>query len=256
MRTFKLALLISLLLFMRGAGAFVLSIDGLAVHLVGEISVKDVVELKKHVGRSPVRKIVLYANSRGGDWEAAMDLGRALRASQSAVMVVNDSICMSACVLVLAGATTRIVDESAKVGIHRPYSQSTKPLTFDEAQVRYRLLETKTKQYLKAMNMPDSLWDALVATPPEKVRFLSLTELEAFRLTGKDPALQEVEDAENARKQGLTKEVYFVRKNQVWPKCGSLFPTQEEIDRPGDALALRKLTAYGACELAVLRGER
>ncbi len=256
MRTFKFALLMSLLFFVRGAAAVVFSVDDLVVHMAGEISVKDVVELKKYIGRSPVGYITLNANSRGGDWEAAMELGKVLRASRSAVMVLDGSICMSACVLVLAGATTRIVDERAKVGIHRPYTQSTKPLTFDEAQVRYRILETQTKQYLRAMNMPESLWDALVSTPPENVRFLSLKEMEAFRLTGKDPALQEVEDADNARKYGITKEVYFVRKNQVWPKCGSLFPSQEEIDRPGQALAVRKLTAYNACELAVLRGER
>ncbi len=168
MRTFKLALLISLLLLMRGAGAVVVSTDGLIVHMVGDISVKDVVELKKYIGRSPVGYVMLYANSRGGDWEAAMELGKVLRASRSVVMVLDGSICMSACVLVLAGATTRIVEERAKVGIHRPYTQSTKPITFDEAQVRYRLLETQTKQYLQAMNMPESLWDALVATPPRE----------------------------------------------------------------------------------------
>jgi len=251
----RVAVILGLFLFAQNATAIVVSIDNLAVHLVGEIGSKDVAELKKHIGRSPVGYVMLYVNSRGGNWEAAMALGRLLRASRSAVTVGEGSVCLSSCVILLAGATTRIVDERARVGIHRPFSSSTKPVSFEQAQAQYRRLETQTREYLREMNMPESLWDAVVATPPEQMKILSYKELETFRLAGKDPALQEVEDSDAARKYGITKEVYFVRKNQVWPKCGSLFPTRAEIDG-NQEIAVSKLTAYNKCEHAVLHGEK
>jgi hypothetical protein len=251
----RVAAIFGLFLFAQNATGIVVSVDNLAVHLVGEIGSKDVAELKKHIRRSPVGYVMLYVNSRGGDWEAAMALGRLLRASRSAVTVDEGSVCLSSCVLLLAGAVTRIVDERASVGIHRPFSSSTKSVTFEQAQAQYRQLETQTREYLREMNMPESLWDAVVATPPEKTKILSFKELETFRLSGKDPALQEVEDADAARKYGITKEVYFVRKNQVWPKCGGLFPTRAEIDSKQE-VAVLKLTAYNKCEQAVLRGEK
>lgn len=255
LRFITVAVIFGLVLFAQNAPAIVVSVDNLAVHLVGEIAAKDVVELKKYIGRSPVGYVVLYVNSRGGDWEAAMALGRLLRASRSAVTVDEGSLCLSSCILLLAGATTRIVDERARVGIHRPFSSSTKPVSFEQAQAQYRRLEEQTREYLREMNMPESLWDAVVATSPEKMKILSHKELETFRLSGKDPALQEVEDSDAARKYGITKEVYFERKNQVWPKCGSLFPTRGEIDG-NQELAVSKLTAYNKCEHAVLRGEK
>lgn len=254
-RIIRVAVIFGLFLLAQNASSIVVSVDNLAVHLIGEIGSKDVVELNKHIGRSPVGSVVLYVNSRGGDWEAAMALGKLLRASRSAITVDEGSVCLSSCILLLAGATTRIVDERARVGIHRPFSSSTKPVSFEQAQAQYRRLEAQTREYLREMNMPELLWDAVVATPPEKMQILSHRELETFRLSGKDPALQEVEDADAARKYGITKEVYFERKNQVWTKCGGLFPTRAEIDGNQER-AVSKLTAYSKCEQAVLRGEK
>lgn len=226
-----------------------------AVFLFGRIESKDVTEIAKYISRSPAGVLIVHVDSRGGDWEAAMELGQLLRASQSGVIVAEDAVCFSSCVIILAGATTRIVNDGAKIGIHRPFSTATKPLEFKEAQANYRKLEAKTKSYLHEMNMPESLWDAIVSTPPENIRVLSMKELEAFRLSGLDPVLQEIQDANNARKYGISKEIYFARKNQVWPKCSGFFPTGSEVEANRNKAA-SKLITYWQCERAVLRGEK
>jgi hypothetical protein len=70
-------------------------------------------------------------NSRGGDVAAAMAIGRMLR-KENAWLGVN-GVCISACVLILAGAVDRQIGKSDAVGIHRPYFGTTprRPVTAD-----------------------------------------------------------------------------------------------------------------------------
>jgi hypothetical protein len=70
-------------------------------------------------------------NSRGGDVSAAMTIGRIFRQETSFLQV--DGVCISACVLVLAGAVERFVKTSFMVGIHRPYLAQT---SYTEEQAR------------------------------------------------------------------------------------------------------------------------
>ena len=58
-------------------------------------------------------------NSPGGSVSAAMAIGRRFR-KERAWLGVNGS-CISACVLILAGAVDRQIGKSGVVGIHRPY---------------------------------------------------------------------------------------------------------------------------------------
>lgn len=58
-------------------------------------------------------------DSRGGSVNAAMSIGRILRNEGAGASVNQGSVCLSSCVLILAGGVTRSF--LGKVGIHRPY---------------------------------------------------------------------------------------------------------------------------------------
>lgn len=220
---------------------------GRTIHFLGRITHSDAKEMERLLSGEPrpnALPVIVYVDSPGGNWDAAMQIGKLLRKSFAWVTVDNGEKCLSACVLLLAGAPTRIVFPNARIGIHRPFLGSTELISFEEAQKFYRLLEASARMYLRDMNMPDSLFDAMVRIPPEKMRLLSADEIAQYRLDQNDPALQEVEDADSARRWGLTKMEYLVRKEQVAQRCDPLLPRNNE--RPGKG-SIEKQKAYFAC---------
>ena len=62
---------------------------------------------------------LVHVDSPGGNVQAAFDIGRLLRSVDAPVEIGANQQCVSACVLILAGATHRNI--IGRVGIHRPY---------------------------------------------------------------------------------------------------------------------------------------
>lgn len=139
--------------------------------LTGQISVVEVKQLERLLppGTASERGMarVLSIESPGGDWNAAIAIGRILRRADVAVMVGKQG-CHSACVMVLAGAPRRMI--FGPVGIHRPYPIDVQPRSYSDAQQRYRTMAATAKLYLEEMNLPASLFDAMTSVPPESLR--------------------------------------------------------------------------------------
>jgi hypothetical protein len=78
-------------------------------------------------------------NSQGGDVNAAIAIGRMFRKERAHLQVNENSVCISACVLILAGAVERPV--SGAIGIHRPYLRTTpqQPLTANHCETPAQL---------------------------------------------------------------------------------------------------------------------
>jgi hypothetical protein len=100
----------------------------LVIQINGEITDDTVTGLESTVSR--VRNtaessqytftfLSVELNSPGGSVDAAMKIGRILRKEGPIVDVKKDALCLSACVLTLAGGATRGLDGT--IGIHRPY---------------------------------------------------------------------------------------------------------------------------------------
>jgi hypothetical protein len=215
------------------------------VTMKGAITGDELQTLQREIDpkRSPF--VVVFVESPGGDWNAALTLGRFLRNIGAAVHVTQQG-CYSSCVLLLAAGVRRQV--MGPVGIHRPYSTDLTPQTFSEAQRRYRVLEAATKKYLLEMNLPESLFDAMIRTPPESIRKLTSLELERFGLSQDDPVAQEIDDAEEAREFGLSKEEYLRRKAR-----------RESVCQPQDLGPERikdSVDSYMNCRKAVMQGRR
>lgn len=143
-------------------------------------------------------------DSQGGSVSEAISLGSQIRAVRPwTVKVANNAMCVSSCVLVLAGGTSRLVD--GRVGIHRPYIDNDTAFTPEAQKKHYLEIEQMVKAYLSFVNVPTSLYDVMFRIPPEKIRFLSARELQDFNLNEDDPYFKEARDAKAANNAGLTK---------------------------------------------------
>lgn len=84
----------------------------------------------------------------GGDVVAAMTIGRLLRKERAYVQIDPDAVCLSACVLVLAGAVEREVQ--GKIGIHRPYFEiPADPISTDNIKEAYQNMLQQMRIYLR-----------------------------------------------------------------------------------------------------------
>ncbi len=232
--------------------------NGHFISFVGEITQSDVGALEKLLPKAErydyILPRTLDVDSPGGDWDAAMRIGRLLRRSLAEVSVADDAKCLSACVLLLAGAPTRTLLRRPLIGIHRPYSGSTVPISIEDAQKNYRILEDSTRAYLREMNMSDALFEAMVRIPPEKMRILTNQEISEFRLDQTDPALQEVADTDEAMRWNLTKREYLARKERVSRTCDRLLPFNDPPSAGVKSYG-EKVKSYYACKDAIMSGQ-
>ena len=207
---------------------FLLAIDG----EIDSATVDKVRELFAVRRAHPKANEGISINSLGGNVAAAMEIGRMFRQERAWLAVDHD--CVSACVLVLAGAIDRLVSSGTRVGIHRPYSMRIDPSwSADQVKDAYRATLQQIRSYLREMNVSERLADDMLAIEPEKVRFLTKTELTGYGLLGVDRAEQEtraieneIHDVQEANRLGLDRREYTRRKAFGDAQCPAL-PWQE-----------------------------
>jgi hypothetical protein len=157
---------------------------------------------------------VIHLDSPGGDLQTAFAIGRLFRSVDAPVEVGPNQACVSACVLVLAGATHRII--LGRVGIHRPFFETPKDkVDFDKVQKAYNVMTEQIRAYLREMNVSERLADDMMIVPPEQVRILSSIERAEYGLGIVDPVAKEKADLEEAQKLGIDRQEYMRRKELV-----------------------------------------
>lgn len=157
----------------------------------------------------------------GGDIDAAMELGRLLRQLGVFTLVGKNDLCLSACVFAFMGGERRIV--AGKLGIHRPYL----PFTQDspDRKDRFRHLQKILRGYVEELDFPASLYEAVMAVPPESMHMLAPAELKRFHLEGISPSSEDVADAASARRLGISMFQYLQIKARE-PACAVFAPGQ------------------------------
>jgi ATP-dependent protease ClpP protease subunit len=212
---------------------------GLSMDIDGEIDSATVESVRKLFGQYHEREAKVKAgsikcdaafdaaaygvhygiNSPGGSVPSAMAIGRMFR-KENAGLGVN-GICISACVLILAGAVDRNFQEGSKVGIHRPYLATTPQQTPTPDQVKksYGAMLQDIRSYLREMNVSEQLASDMLGIPPERVHILTPSELWVYGLAGVDPAEQqrlaieeEAREVQEANQLGLDRREYIRRK--------------------------------------------
>jgi hypothetical protein len=165
----------------------------------------------------------VYLDTPGGSVDAAMAIGRLLRKDGASAQIGyqplhTQGICYSACVLVLAGAVTRHMDDG-KVGIHRPYLEVPKDaVSPNKVSELFQKTLQDIRSYFREMNVSEQLADAMLRINPENMRVLDNAALNSFSLTDVDPIEQETRELMVAQQYGLSRQEYMRRKALANPQ--------------------------------------
>ena len=179
--------------------------------LKGEIdseSVARVMEL-------PCQSVSITLDSPGGEFQAAMDLGRWLRARQAYAVVFNDAVCFSSCSLVYIGAMTR--ESDGVIGLHRPYLGG-RPLPEEAVKETVETMMRNLRDYVAEMNITEEFADIMQNTPPSEVRIFRGIEIQRL-VPDRDFVDEEQEIARNAEYYRLPAEEYRRRDHAAEAEC-------------------------------------
>src|SRR6266404_1069149 len=163
----------------------------------------------------------LNINSPGGNLDAAMAIGRLLRKHRVSIMIPKDGQCVSACVMIYAGAVSRFY--LGKIGIHRRYlnqaigSQLQAP---DKLRSNYEQMLQTLRAYLRDMNVSERLAEDMMKIAPADVRYLSDDVQIDYGLSYVDPVEQETIDLQEAQSMGLDRQEHIRRQALRKAKCG------------------------------------
>jgi hypothetical protein len=162
----------------------------------------------------------LKLDTPGGDVTVAMTIGRLLRQEQAYVHIERDAKCLSACVLILAGAVNR--EMQGAVGIHRPYFEvPAGPIAADKINEVYQDMLQKMHLYFREMNVSEQLADAMLRIEPEDMHVLNAASLNNYGLVPKDPVAKETSEIKKAKRLGLIRAEYMRRKELASTICGN-----------------------------------
>lgn len=156
---------------------------------------------------------IVRLNSLGGSVEAAIEAGYLLRKYSAHIALPSTSSCASACVFLLAGATTRGV--GGKVGIHRPYEPNDNIKSAKKQKEKYDILGKKIMKFFSDVNIPVSLYDEMLRIPPRSVKYLTVDDLSRTGLGADDPYFAEAKSSKEAENLGVSKQEYERRMN-LW----------------------------------------
>jgi len=170
--------------------------------------------LKK--GRQKIAGNIVSFASNGGEVDASMELGRLLRKLGVSTVVARGDQCMSSCVFAFMGGDRRSV--AGRLGIHRPYFSSTREVP--DRRIIYRQLQKRLQEYIEELDFPPSLYEAVMAVPPESVSMLTPAELKRFYLEGMSPSTEDEADAASARTLGISVLEFLQQKAQAQPCAG------------------------------------
>jgi len=197
-----------------------ISSKAVLINISGSIAAGDSDRLKE-TWESQKNHPSIYLDSRGGDVDEALRMGRFLRAKRAMATVSPGGTCASACVFLLMGAPFRAVTAYSQVIIHRPYTTSTEDLPDEVREKNYRERTARIRSFLDEMHFSQDLFHEMESTPPEQGHLLSEAELTRWGLNATDPVFQESVDAKTARRLGVTMEELVKRHARIESVCNS-----------------------------------
>ena len=176
-------------------------------------------------------------NSKGGDVDEAIEMGRLIKESELGVFVSIPSTCYSSCVFLLASGVARVAFGS--IGIHRPYfGDMDEKITMIQIRQKREIMTTKIKRFLEEMDVNVSLAEDMIAIPPNEIKILSSDELKRYRLEGDDANYEEKQIAKEAKRWGLTSREYRIRDDKSNSVCKTI-PITSTI--PGETVSRKMI---------------
>jgi hypothetical protein len=195
----------------------------LKIKIFNSISAQDYADLSTMVslakkGFGSDFTVFAELNSTGGNISASLNIGKILRKYDAMAYIAPDSVCMSSCVYILAGATQRVINDGT-IGIHRPYEPNDESISADVQKTKYGILGKKIIAYLKAMNISIRLYEDSLFISPDNIKILSSQEMQIYGLNVNDPFTEEANAVKKANELGISRMEYAKRKNRVKSEC-------------------------------------
>jgi ATP-dependent protease ClpP protease subunit len=160
-------------------------------------------------------------DSPGGSVLAAMAIGRLARQHRLTALIPSGAECVSACVLIYAGAVVRNARTTGgRIGIHAPFlDTSGADLSEDAARKAYTSLLQDIRSYFREMNVSEGLADEMLKTPASQVRFLTVKEQDRLGLVLMDPVEDELISLSAAKRLGISRLEFNRRRALVAKLC-------------------------------------
>jgi hypothetical protein len=203
----------------------------LELSINGTIVATDAQAVARILSAHPQRHVTASLSSLGGDLDAAMKIGRALRARGATVGVWSGQ-CLSSCVLIYAAGVERYnpaetalklgsgTPQSTGLGVHRFYFSHLSPHASTAEISKFRnKMKDQIRRYLSEMNVSHSLLDLMESTPPEQMKMLRINELNQVGLTRLDPVHEEKQVAQQAAYFGISSAEFRRRQAAARQHC-------------------------------------
>jgi ATP-dependent protease ClpP protease subunit len=185
-----------------------------------------------------IAKRVLDLDSAGGQVEDAIRAGDVIAGSRWTIWVREDSICHSACVLLLSGGDVRHL--AGKIGIHRIIRMSSTASTRAELNAELRVVYDRVRDYLERNGTSTAVADLMKAVPNRSLRLLTDDELLRFGLEGTNSAQDDLDRLRLQRECGVD----FVARRDAFARafdrqCGAVLKDLDDQNACGLALRAR-----------------
>ncbi|UZW59763.1 hypothetical protein [Lysobacter enzymogenes] len=156
---------------------------------------------------------ILDIDSSGGHVEEALRAGDSIAESGWAIWVRENSVCHSACVLVLAAGDTRSIE--GKVGIHRLMRDRSTATSRAELSRELRAINQQVRDYLERNGVATAVSDLMMTVANRDLRILTPDELKQYGLDGTNAAQDDLDRIRLARKCGDD----FVRRRESFRRA-------------------------------------
>ena len=147
-----------------------------------------------------IGKRILDLNSSGGHVEAAIRAGDAIGENDWTIWVRDDSVCHSACVLLLAAGDMRVI--AGPVGLHRMIRVGSSASSRKELGEELRKVSEDLRNYLERNGASLEVYDLMTTVPNRSLRILSAEDLERLSLSGSNPVEDDLNRIRLARRCG------------------------------------------------------
>jgi hypothetical protein len=115
-------------------------------------------------------KGIVVLSGDGGDLQAAIKIGTAIRMKNYATLAPTESSCVSACAIAWLGGAPRVMEDGSKIGFHAAYAVKAGQAT--ETGAPNALLGA----YLNRIGLPDRAIVYVTESPPESMTWFSAAD--------------------------------------------------------------------------------
>lgn len=185
--------------------------------------------LAERVGRVAgdlgIGKRILDIKSAGGSVESAIRAGDAIGENDWTIWVRSDSICHSACVLLLAAGDMRVI--AGPVGIHRMVRVGSSATSRKELGEELRRVSDELLNYLERNGASNEVYNLMTTVPNRTLHLLTDDELDRYGLSGPNAVEDDLNRIRLARRCGND----FVRRRDAFRRA---YDAQCNQDEPGE----------------------